>query len=57
MVRLGTKRLSAEETAYFERDHAWFASYAPIENPEIVVVVVNEHSGMVAPRLHRLRPR
>ena len=45
VVRLGTKRLSAEETAYFERDHAWFASYAPIENPEIVVVVVNEHSG------------
>ena len=45
VIRLGTKRLSAEETAYFERDHAWFASYAPIENPELVVVVVNEHSG------------
>lgn len=45
VIRLGTKRLSAEETAYFERDHAWFASYAPIEEPELVVVVVNEHSG------------
>ena len=45
VIRLGTKRLSAEEMAYFERDHAWFASYAPIDNPELVVVVVNEHSG------------
>ena len=45
VIRLGTKRLSAEEMAYFERDHAWFASYAPIEEPELVVIVVNEHSG------------
>jgi penicillin-binding protein 2 len=30
---------------FFERDHAWFASYAPSENPEIAVVVINEHGG------------
>ena len=30
---------------YFERDHAWFAAFAPAEDPEIVVVVLNEHSG------------
>jgi penicillin-binding protein 2 len=33
---------------YFERDHAWFASFAPAEDPEIVVVVLNEHSGFGA---------
>lgn len=27
------------------RDHAWFAAYAPSEDPEIVVVVLAEHSG------------
>jgi len=28
-----------------QRDHAWFASYAPAENPEIVVVAFVEHGG------------
>lgn len=27
------------------RDHAWFTSYAPAENPEIVVTVFVEHGG------------
>lgn len=27
------------------RDHAWFVSYAPAENPEIVVAVLSEHGG------------
>jgi len=27
------------------RDHAWFASYAPAEAPEIVVAVLVEHGG------------
>ena len=31
---------------YFERDHAWFAVFAPAEDPEIVVVVLNEHGGL-----------
>ncbi len=35
----------AEEIDYLERDHAWFASFAPAEDPEIVVVVLNEHAG------------
>ena len=30
---------------YFERDHAWFAAFAPAEDPEIAVVVLNEHGG------------
>jgi penicillin-binding protein 2 len=27
------------------KDHAWFASYAPAENPQMVVVVFVEHGG------------
>jgi penicillin-binding protein 2 len=28
-----------------EKPHAWFAGYAPVENPQIAVAVVVEHSG------------
>ena len=42
---LGRERLKPEDMEYMQRDHAWFVAYAPAENPEIVVVVVNEHSG------------
>lgn len=45
VIRLGVRRDKAEDMDYFSRDHAWFAAYAPIENPEIAVVVLNEHSG------------
>jgi penicillin-binding protein 2 len=48
VVKLGAKRLRAEQVSYFERDHAWFAAFAPVEDPEIVVVVLNEHSGFGA---------
>ncbi len=48
VVKLGAKRLKAHQVSYFERDHAWFAAFAPRENPEIVVVVLNEHSGFGA---------
>jgi membrane peptidoglycan carboxypeptidase len=41
--RLGAVRLKKEQMEYFTRDHAWFASFAPTEEPEIVVVVLNEH--------------
>ncbi|ACL64798.1 penicillin-binding protein 2 [Anaeromyxobacter dehalogenans 2CP-1] len=45
VVKLGARRLKASQVSYFERDHAWFAAFAPAEDPEIVVVVLNEHSG------------
>jgi penicillin-binding protein 2 len=45
VVKLGAKRVKAAQLAYFERDHAWFAAFAPAEAPEIVVLVLNEHSG------------
>ncbi len=30
---------------YYNRDHAWFAGYAPSNNPEIAIVVLVEHGG------------
>jgi penicillin-binding protein 2 len=48
VVKLGAKRLKADQVPYFERDHAWFATFAPVEDPQIVVVVLNEHSGFGA---------
>ncbi|HEY6100203.1 MAG TPA: penicillin-binding protein 2, partial [Anaeromyxobacter sp.] len=48
VVKLGARRLKAEQVGYFQRDHAWFAAFAPFEDPEIVVVVLNEHSGFGA---------
>lgn len=30
---------------YFNRDHAWFAGYAPSDAPEIAIVVLVEHGG------------
>lgn len=48
VAKLGARRIKAEELAYFARDHAWFATFAPAEDPEIVVVVLNEHSGFGA---------
>lgn len=45
VVRLGAVRLKVAQMDYFERDHAWFAAYAPAEEPQIAVVVLNEHAG------------
>jgi penicillin-binding protein 2 len=48
VVKMGARRLKASQVSYFERDHAWFATFAPADDPEIVVVVLNEHSGFGA---------
>ena len=45
VARLGTVRLKKEQMDYFERDHAWFAAFAPAEDPELTVIVLNEHGG------------
>ncbi|MBE9528099.1 MAG: penicillin-binding protein 2 [Proteobacteria bacterium] len=34
-----------EDVPYRLRDHAWFAGFAPYDNPKIVVVVLVEHGG------------
>ena len=30
---------------YFNRDHAWFAGFAPADDPEVAIVVLVEHGG------------
>ena len=45
VARLGAVRLKTHQMSYFERDHAWFAGFAPAENPELAIVVLNEHGG------------
>jgi len=30
---------------YKYRDHAWFVAFAPVEDPEIAIAVLVEHSG------------
>ncbi|HSP20635.1 MAG TPA: penicillin-binding protein 2 [Myxococcaceae bacterium] len=45
VVALGKTRLKKEAMTYWQRDHAWFASFAPAEDPEVAVIVLNEHGG------------
>jgi penicillin-binding protein 2 len=44
-VVIGEKRIKATDMEWAQRDHAWFASIAPADDPEIAVVVINEHGG------------
>ncbi|HEX2228906.1 MAG TPA: penicillin-binding protein 2 [Candidatus Binatia bacterium] len=37
--------LKSEQLSYFNRDHAWFVSYAPLDKPEIAIAVLVEHGG------------
>ena len=37
--------LKSEQLSYFNRDHAWFVAYAPVENPQIALVALVEHGG------------
>ncbi len=39
------KGLDQADIQYFNRDHAWFAGYAPSTSPEIAVIVLVEHGG------------
>ena len=46
VVRLSKFRnVPEEEIPYRYRDHAWFTSFAPADNPEIAVTVLVEHGG------------
>jgi penicillin-binding protein 2 len=45
VIAMGEKRVKSADLDYEHGDHAWFAAFAPAENPEIVVVVLNEHAG------------
>jgi len=37
--------VDSDRVWYFNRDHAWFAGYAPANDPEIAIVVMVEHGG------------
>jgi penicillin-binding protein 2 len=37
--------VKSEQLSYFSRDHAWFVSYAPVENPQVAIAVLIEHGG------------
>jgi len=39
------QRTDARSLPFKYRDHAWFTSFAPVQNPQIVVAVFAEHGG------------
>ena len=46
VVRMAAgERVDTEDLAREYRDHAWFVTYAPTENPRIIVAVLIEHGG------------
>ncbi len=45
VARLGAIRLKTHQMSFFERDHAWYAGFAPADKPELAIVVLNEHGG------------
>lgn len=45
VTQVTPRGVDPQRTWYFNRDHAWFAGYAPSESPEIAIVVLVEHGG------------
>jgi penicillin-binding protein 2 len=45
VVSIKGKMIKSEDLPYEIRDHAWFAGFAPVLDPEIVVVAMIEHGG------------
>ncbi len=43
--KTGTAQMIANSKAEKGQDHAWFASFAPVKDPEVVVVVLVERGG------------
>jgi penicillin-binding protein 2 len=41
----GGSYVKSEQLAYFNRDHAWFVAYAPVQNPRIALATLVEHGG------------
>ena len=37
--------VKSEQLSYFSRDHAWFVSYAPVQDPQVAIAVLIEHGG------------
>src|SRR6185436_19291418 len=45
VVEMKGAYLKSEHLSYFNRDHAWFVSYAPVEKPQVAIAVLVEHGG------------
>lgn len=43
--KTGTAQVASRESGIQEEDHAWFAGYAPSDNPQIVAVALIENGG------------
>jgi penicillin-binding protein 2 len=43
--KTGTAQMIAKSKAEKGQDHAWFAAFAPVKSPEVVVVVMVERGG------------
>jgi cell division protein FtsI/penicillin-binding protein 2 len=43
--KTGTAQMVAKSKASLGQDHAWFAAFAPVREPEAVVVVLVERGG------------
>ena len=43
--RAGGDEVQSEGLVARKRDHAWFIAFAPVDNPEIAIAVLAEHSG------------
>ena len=51
------ERTDSKDLERQHRDHAWFVTYAPAENPRIVVAVLVEHGGSRRQRRRARRAR
>ena len=45
VFKMGSKAIKTENLDRRLRDHAWFIAFAPVEDPEIAISIVIEHSG------------
>jgi penicillin-binding protein 2 len=43
--KTGTAQVASRESGLNHEDHAWFAGFAPAENPRIIVVTLIENGG------------
>ena len=43
--KTGTAQVASRESGIKDEDHAWFAGYAPADNPRIVVAAIVENGG------------
>jgi penicillin-binding protein 2 len=43
--KTGTAQVASKESGVKDDDHAWFAGFAPAEDPKIVVAAILENGG------------